>query len=446
MTDSGKKNRIKLTSFQTISIGFLSVILVGALILMLPIASKSGNITPFNQTLFTATSAVCVTGLVVQDTATYWTEFGQAVILILIQIGGLGVITMVATVVMLSGRKISFGQRSIMQNAISAPSVGGIVRMTRFVLKGTIIIELAGAVAMMPVFIPDYGLRGIWMSFFHSISAFCNAGFDLMGKPGNKFASITAYSANPIINIVIMLLIVVGGIGFITWRDVVEHKFKFRHYKLQSKIVLVTSAVLILLPAFLFFFYDFAELPIGERIFGSLFQSVTTRTAGFNTLDLGSMSVIGQAVFIGLMLVGGSPGSTAGGMKTTTLAVLVINVIATCKRKQDPECFGRRLDSSAIKTASTVFVLYITLCFFSASAICMIEGLPFGVCLFETASAVGTVGCTLGITPALGIASQLILIVLMFLGRVGGLTILYAAISTSTKKLSKLPQEKIIVG
>ena len=445
MADLSNK-RIKLTSFQIISIGFLSVILIGALILMLPIASKSGDVTPFNQTLFTATSAVCVTGLIVQDTATYWTEFGQAVILILIQIGGLGVITMVATVAMLSGKKISFGQRSIMQNAISAPSVGGIVRMTRFVLKGTLIIEFAGAIAMMPVFISDFGVRGIWMSFFHSISAFCNAGFDLMGKPGNRFASITAYSANPVINIVIMLLIIVGGIGFLTWRDVIEHKLKFRHYRLQSKIVLVTSAVLIIVPAALFFLHDFTDLPIGERILGSLFQSVTTRTAGFNTLDLGSMTVIGQAVFISLMFIGGSPGSTAGGMKTTTIAVLVLNAISTCRRRQDPECFGRRLESGAVKTASTIFLLYITLSFFSASAICMIEGLPFGVCLFETVSAVGTVGCTLGITPSLGLASQLILIALMFLGRVGGLTILYATISTSTKKLSKLPQEKIIVG
>ena len=444
MNSTTKKRR--LTSFQIIILGFLGVIFAGALILMLPIASKSGNVTPFNQTLFTATSAVCVTGLVVQDTATYWTEFGQAVILVLIQIGGLGVMTMVATVAMLSGRKISFGQRSTMQNAISAPAVGGIVRMTRFVLKGTIIIELAGALAMMPVFINDFGVRGIWMSFFHSISAFCNAGFDLMGKPDNKFASVTAYSANPVINIVIMLLIVVGGIGFLTWRDVVEHKFRFRRYRLQSKLVITTSLILIFVPAVLFFLHDFADLPMGERILGSLFQSVTTRTAGFNSLDLGSMTVIGQAVFIGLMLVGGSPGSTAGGMKTTTIAVLVLNAISSFKRREDPECFGRRLESTAIKTASTVFLLYVTLCFISAAAICMIEGLPFGVCLFETASAVGTVGCTLGITPSLGVASQIILIILMFLGRVGGLTVIYAALSSPNKKLSKLPQEKIIVG
>lgn len=445
MTDIVKKRK-RLSSFQVILFGFWGVILIGALILMLPISAKNGSVTPFNQTLFTATSAVCVTGLIVQDTATYWTEFGQAVILLLIQIGGLGVITMVASLAMLSGKKISFGQRSIMQSAISAPTVGGIVRMTRFVLKGTIIIELAGAVAMMPSFIGEFGPRGIWMSFFHSISAFCNAGFDLMGKPDNKFASVTHFSTNPVINIVLMLLIIIGGIGFITWSDVVEHKFRFKHYRLQSKVVIVTSAVLIIVPAVLFFLYDFADLPIGERILGSLFQSVTTRTAGFNTLDLNSLSVIGIAVFVMLMLIGGSPGSTAGGMKTTTVAVLFLNTISVFRRRQDPECFGRRLEPDAVKTASTIFSMYITLCFAGATAICMIEKLPFGACLFETASAVGTVGLTLGITPHLGIASQIILISFMFLGRVGGLTVIYAAISSSTKKLSKFPQEKIIVG
>ena len=440
------KRRKRLTSFQIILLGFMGVIITGALILMLPVASREGKVTPFNQTLFTATSAVCVTGLIVQDTATYWTEFGQAVILLLIQIGGLGVVTMAAMIALILGKKISFGQRSIMQSATSAPTVGGIVRMTRFVLIGTGIVELTGAVAMMPVFIRDYGARGIWMSFFHSISAFCNAGFDLMGKPDNKFASITAYADDPVINVIVMLLIVVGGIGFITWKDVLTHKLKFRHYRLQSKIVIVTSAVLVFFPALLFFLNDFADLPVGERIFGSLFQSVTTRTAGFNTLDLSSMTRIGKAVFIGLMLVGGSPGSTAGGMKTTTVAVLFFNAIAAFRRRQDPECFGRRLESGAVKTASTVLMMYITLCFVGAAAICMIENLPFGECLFETASAVGTVGCTLGITPSLGIASQLILVVLMFLGRVGGLTVIYAAYTTSARKLSKLPQENIIVG
>lgn len=444
--DKPIKNRKHLSSFQIILLGFVGVILLGALILMLPISAKDRCITPFNQALFTSTSAVCVTGLVVQDTATYWSGFGQAVILTLIQIGGLGVITMAASFVLLSGKKLSFSQRSTMQSAISAPKVGGIVRLTGFVLKGTAIIELTGAVVMMPVFIGDYGARGIWMSFFHSISAFCNAGFDLMGKPDAKFASMTSFSSHPLINIVLMLLIIIGGIGFLTWRDVVDHKFRFKRYRMQSKVVLLTSAVLIAAPAILFFLHDFARLPIGERIFGSLFQSVTTRTAGFNTLDLASMTKSGQAIFIALMLIGGSPGSTAGGMKTTTIAVLVFNALSCFSRKEDPECFGRRIESGAVKVASTVLLMYITLCFFGAAAISGIEQLPLGVCLFETASAVGTVGLTLGITPTLGVISQLILIMLMFLGRVGGLTVIYAAISGTPKKLSKLPQESITVG
>ena len=440
------KKRKRLSSFQIIMLGFIGVIVLGALILMLPVSSKNGTVTPFNQALFTSTSAVCVTGLVVQDTATYWSGFGQAVILTLIQIGGLGVITMAASFVMRSGKKISFSQRNTMQNAISAPSVGGIVRLTLFVIKGTALIELIGAVVMMPVFIADYGARGIWMAFFHSISAFCNAGFDLMGQPDAKFASMTSYSSHPLINIALMLLIIIGGIGFMTWRDVITHRFRFKRYKLQSKVVLVTSAVLILVPAVLFFLHDFAGLPAGERILGSLFQSVTTRTAGFNTLDLTKMTKVGQAVFIALMLVGGSPGSTAGGMKTTTLAVLVLNAISCFGRKEDPECFGRRIEAGAVKTASTVLLMYITLCFSGAAVISGLEGLPLGICLFETASAVGTVGLTLGITPTLGVVSQAILIALMFLGRVGGLTVIYAAISGSTKKLSKLPQESITVG
>ena len=440
------KKKKRLSSFQIIILGFVGVILLGALLLMLPISSRGGVVTPFNQTLFTSTSAVCVTGLIVQDTATHWSLFGQIIILALIQVGGLGVITMAASFVLLSGKRFSFSQRNTMQNAISAPSLGGIVRLTKFVVKGTAIIEVTGAVIMMPVFVQSHGARGVWMAIFHSVSAFCNAGFDLMGTPDRKFASLTALSDHPVVNIVIMLLIIIGGIGFMTWRDVITNKFRFKRYRLQSKIVIATSAILIAIPALLYFFHDFAELPIAQRILGSLFQAVTPRTAGFNTLDLNSMSKFGLAVMIILMLIGGSPGSTAGGMKTVTVAVLFKNAIASFKRKEDPECFGRRIESGTVKTATTLFLMYFTLCFMSAAVISMVEDLPFGVCIFETASAVGTVGLTLGITPGLGVISQVILILLMFLGRVGGLTIIYAALSGSTKKLTKLPKESITVG
>ncbi len=445
MADLLHKKR-HLTSFQIIILGFASVILVGALILMLPISSKGGTVTPFNQALFTSTSAVCVTGLVVRDTATYWSVFGQTVILIMIQIGGLGVITVAASFALLSGRKISLMQRSTMQEAISAPKVGGIVRLTGFVLKATFLFELIGAVVMMPVFTKDFGLKGIWMAFFHSISAFCNAGFDIMGTPHTKYASLTSYAANPVVNITVILLIVIGGIGFLTWEDIYTNKHHFKHYRMQSKVILTTTALLIILPAVFFFFADFADMPIKERIFGSLFQSVTPRTAGFNTADLTAMTGASRAIIIVLMLIGGSPGSTAGGMKTTTFAVLFANALASFRRKENPQFFGRRIETKAVKNAATILMMYVTLFFSGAVIISVAEGLPIGTCLFETASAVGTVGLTMGITPSLSILSQCVLMILMFLGRVGGLTLIYAALSGTYKNLSKLPQERITVG
>lgn len=439
-----KKNRF--TSFQIIIGGFIAVILIGALLLMLPVSSKAGIITPFNEALFTSTSAVCVTGLVVQDTATYWSWFGQGIILVLIQIGGLGVITIAVSFALLSGRKISLMQRSVMQEAISAPKVGGIVRLTGFVLKGTFLVEFTAAFIMMPVFVKDFGAKGIWMAIFHSISAFCNAGFDLMGTENAKYASLTSYISHPLINITIMLLIIIGGIGFLTWEDILKNKYRIKNYRMQTKVILTTSLLLILFPAFFFFFRDFADMPMQERIFSSLFQAVTPRTAGFNTADLTMMTKDGLGIVIVLMLVGGSPGSTAGGMKTTTLAVLIANTLACFRRKEDAQMFGRRIETSTIKNAATIFMMYIVLFFGGAIVISTVEDLSFSTCLFETASAIGTVGLTLGITPELGVISQTILMILMFLGRVGGLTLIYAALSGSGKKISKLPQEKMTVG
>lgn len=440
------KKKKKITSFQIIILGFAAVVLAGALLLMLPISTKENVVTPFNEALFTSTSAVCVTGLVVKDTATYWSWFGQSIILVLIQIGGLGVITVAAAFALLSGKKISLMQRSVMQEAIAAPKVGGIVRLTGFVLKATLLIELTGALVMMPVFIKDFGIKGIWMAVFHSVSAFCNAGFDLMGTENVPYASLTSYAAHPVINLTIMLLIVIGGIGFLTWEDVVKNKLRFKRYRMQSKVILVTTALLILIPSVFFFFKEFVDMPMKERIFSSMFQAVTPRTAGFNTADLTRMSEAGQAIIVALMLIGGSPGSTAGGMKTTTFAVLISNAFASFRRKENAQLFGRRIEDSAVKNAATIFMMYITLFFGGAVVISVAEGVPFANCLFETASAVGTVGLTLGITPELGIFSQVVLIVLMFLGRVGGLTLIYAAFSGTGKKLSKLPQEKITVG
>ena len=436
----------RLSSFKIIILGFAGVILLGALLLMLPISTTGGNVTPFNETLFTSTSAVCVTGLVVRDTGSYWSTFGQTVILALIQIGGLGVVTVAASFALLSGRKISLMLRSTMQDAISAPKVGGIVRLTRFILRGTFLIELLGALAMLPVFCRDYGWRGIWMAVFHSVSAFCNAGFDILGTGNNLYPSLTSYAGSPIINITIMLLIVTGGIGFLTWDDICENKLRFHHYRMQSKVILVTTAFLLVLPAIFFFFVDFSSLPIGKRVLASFFQSVTPRTAGFNTVILSDMTGASQAVMIFLMLIGGSPGSTAGGMKTTTLAVLVANAAATFRQHESVQFFGRRIECGVVKTAATVVTMYLALFFGGAIFISVYENLPLSSCLYETASAVGTVGLTLGITPQLHIPSQMVLIMLMYLGRVGGLTLIYAALSGKRVETAKLPLDQIAVG
>lgn len=436
----------RLSSFQIIILGFAGVILLGALLLMLPISATARCVTPFHEALFTATSAVCVTGLVVQDTGSYWSVFGQAVILTLIQIGGLGVVTVAASFALLSGRRISLMQRSIMQDAISAPKVGGIVRLTRFILRGTFLIELIGALAMLPVFCRDYGWRGIWMAVFHSISAFCNAGFDILGTNNNLYPSLTGYVQNPVINITIMLLIITGGIGFLTWDDICENKLHFHRYRMQSKVIVIVTLVLIVLPALFFFFADFGALPLGERIQAALFQSVTPRTAGFNTVDLSAMSGASLGVMILLMLIGGSPGSTAGGMKTTTLAVLLANAAATFRRRDSAQFFGRRLDCGAVKTAATILTMYLVLFFGGGVFISIYENLPLSSCLYEAASAAGTVGLTLGITPQLHIPSQMVLIALMYLGRVGGLTLIYAALSGKKTSNAKLPLEEITVG
>ena len=436
----------RLSSFQIIITGFVGVILLGALLLMLPVSTTEGCITPFNETLFTATSAVCVTGLVVQDTGSYWSGFGQAVILALIQIGGLGVVTVAASFALLSGRKISLMQRSTMQDAISAPKVGGVVRLTQFILRGTFLIELLGAAAMLPVFCRDYGWRGIWMAVFHSISAFCNAGFDILGTENNLYPSLTGYTGSPIINITIMLLIVIGGIGFLTWDDICEHKWHFHRYRVQSKVILVITGFLIVVPAAFFFFVDFSALPTGTQLLVSFFQSVTTRTAGFNTVALSAMSGASKGIMILLMLIGGAPGSTAGGMKTTTLGVLLANAVATFRQRDNAQFFKRRIDCNTVKTASTILTMYLTLFFGGGIFISVYEHLPLSDCLYETSSAVGTVGLTLGITPQLHIPSQIVLIILMYLGRVGGLTLIYATLSGKKAGNAKLPQEKITVG
>ena len=436
----------RITTFQIIALGFVLMILVGTLLLMLPVSSRLQTGTGFSDCLFTATSAVCVTGLVVRDTVTHWSPFGQAVILFLIQIGGMGVVTAALSLSFVSGRRIGLMQRSVLQEAISAPQVGGIVRLTRFIILTTLCIEAIGSALLMTVYVPEFGWgKGIWYAVFHSVSAFCNAGFDLMGVHG-EFSSMTAYAQNALVNIVLVLLITVGGIGFLVWNDVKEHGFRLKQYRLQSKIALAASGVMILIPFLWLLFAERSQAPLGERILPSLFQSVTLRTAGFNTMDLNSVSGGGQALMILWMLIGGSPGSTAGGMKTTTGAILLLTALAIFRRKDQVTCFGRRVGEDAVRNAVAILIMYFTLFFTGGLIISRAEGLPLMSCLFETASALGTVGLSLGITAQVSAVSRIILVALMFMGRVGGLTLIYAAQSVRRTSCSTLPLEKVTVG
>lgn len=436
----------KLSSFQIIILGFAGVIVLGALLLMLPISTQNGVVTPFSKTLFTATSAVCVTGLVVFDTASYWSGFGQLIILIMIQIGGLGVISVASFLSMLAGRKISLMQRQTMQNALSAPQMGGIVKLTRFIFLVSFAIEGIGALLLMPVFMTKYGIRGIWMAVFHSVSAFCNAGFDLMGNQTGQYSSLTSFAGSGYVTLVICFLIMIGGIGFLTWKDIAVKKTRFKEYSMQTKVILVTTAILIVIPAVFFFFSDFANEPLKDRICMSVFQAVTPRTAGFNTADLNKMSDAGRSVMMLLMLIGGSPGSTAGGMKTTTIAVLFANAIAVFRKRQNANCYGRRIDDSTVKNASAILFMYVFFSMLSAIIISITDGISMQMGMFETFSAIGTVGLTLGITPTLSAVSRFVLILLMFFGRVGGLTIIYAAFSQKDASTLKYPMENITVG
>ena len=453
MDMEGKKKikRRHVSSARFIAGGFLGVIAIGCLLLMLPAATINKKGAPFLDALFTATSAVCVTGLVVHDTATYWTVFGKTVILLLIQIGGMGVITIAVAMAIFSGKKIGLMQRSTMQESISAPNMAGIVRLTYFILKVTLGTELIGAILTAPVFCKEMGfVKGCGYALFHSISAFCNAGFDLMGIR-EQYSSLTAFSAQPLINLVIMLLIIWGGIGFLTWDDIRKHKWHIKKYRMQSKVILTTTLILLILPAVYFYFVEFSreiwdDLPAGERILVSLFQAVTPRTAGFNTADLSKMCESSKLLTIILMLIGGSPGSTAGGMKTTTFAVLMASAIAVFRRNEDVHCYGRRISPEVVRSAAAVLIMYVVLFLSGGMVISIIEDLPVLECLFESASAIGTVGLTLGLTPGLGTVSRIILIGLMYLGRVGGMTIVFAATANRRPEVARFPLEKITVG
>lgn len=440
-----------ITPAQVITLGFAAIILAGALLLCLPISTRDGMGAPFWDALFTATSATCVTGLILHDTFSYWTFFGQLVIITLIQIGGMGVVTVAITIFVLSGKRIGLKQRVIMQESISLSQNGGIIRFTGFILRGMIIIEAIGAILLAYRFIPRMGVvEGTWAGIFHSISAFCNAGFDLMGQ-FKPYDSLCYYIADPLVNTVIMLLIIIGGIGFLVWEDICRHKLHFRLYRLQTKLVLVTTFCIILFPALFFFFYEmslpqWAELSLPEKIWAALFQSVTPRTAGFNTIDQTALSTESSIVTIILMLIGGSPGSTAGGIKTTSFAVMLLCTVSFIRRKGGVEVFDRRLPGSVLPNAVTLVVLYFSGMLLGAMFISIRDGLPLLQCCYETTSAIATVGLSVGISSEASLPSRIVLIALMYLGRLGGLTLLYAMQRNYRAPLSRKPEESVTVG
>lgn len=445
MTKNGKKH-YRLSGAQTILLGFVLLILAGAFLLMLPISTRTGEWTRFLDALFTSTSASCVTGLVLYDTWSHWSWFGQIVILVLIQIGGMGVVTMATVLSKIIGKKIGLQARTTMQEAVSAPNLGEIMKYTRFIVLGSIIFEAMGAVAMSPVFISEYGvLKGIWVSIFTSISAFCNAGFDLNGTHG-EFSSMMPYWDNPVIVITLVFLILTGGLGFLTWLDIRRHGLKFYKYSTQSKLILVMEIFLVVIPFIYLWFGEYSDMPAGQRFLASLFHAVTPRTAGFNTTDYNDYSGTGIVMTIMLMLVGGAPGSTAGGMKITTVAVLFFTMISVFKREKSPAIFKRRITTEAIYGAIAVFMLDMLMAIFGAMFIAKFENHAFLRSLFESASAVGTVGLSMGLTPTLHTLSKIVLIISMYTGRVGGLTLVFAAITRKSTGNRQYPADNIAVG
>ncbi len=440
----------RFSKVQIIALSFLGIIVAGTLLLLLPFATREGESTTLLDAAFTAVSATCVTGLIVHDTFRHWTLFGQLVILVMIQLGGLGLMAFSVTFSLLLRRRIGLKERGILQESVNTLQIGGIVKLVRQMLLGTLLFEGLGALLLSIRFIGDFGVgKGLYYGIFHSISAFCNGGFDLMGVR-EAGSSMTYYAGDPLVNLTLIALIMIGGTGFLVWDDLLKNKWHFRRYRLHTKLVLSMSAILLFGGALLFYLLErggiLAGEPVGKQILLSLFQSATTRTAGFNTAKteaLGDSSKLWMAM---LMFVGGNPGSTAGGIKTTTLAVLLIYLRSTLRRTKGAEMFGRRLEEEVVKRAAAILTLSLMLDLFGTLALTALEQLPLADVLFEVVSALGTVGISVGITGGLSAVSKLILMFLMYCGRMGSLT--FALIFTENRQTSpaQKPTERISVG
>ena len=442
--------KIKLTPTQVLALGFATIILIGTLLLMLPVATKSGERTDFLTALFTATSATCVTGLVVVDTKTYWSVFGQIVIMLLIQVGGLGIMTMSTLFALILGRKITFKERLVMQEAFNTNSLGGIVRFAKYILMVSFLFESIGAIILTLRFLPQMGLKkAMYYGFFHSISAFNNAGFDLMGN----FRSLTGYVSDWVVNLVIMGLIIFGGLGFYVLLDICEHRH-FSKLTLHSKVVITITLFLIAGGALLIFLFEYNNpktlkpLDFPTKILAALFQAVTPRTAGFNTLSLSDMTIASKFLTIILMFIGASPAGTGGGIKTTTFAVILYTVLSVIKGEEETVLYKRTISRNIVYKAVAISFISVFIIFSVTMVLSITETSNFLTILYETISAFGTVGLSLGLTLELTTVGRIVIIFTMYTGRVGPLTLALALAKRQRrpKPIIKYAEEKIMVG
>ena len=450
--DKKIKKDIQLSPSAMIAVGFLLLILLVTLLLMLPISAQDRQSTPLLTSLFTATSAVCVTGQALVDTGTHWSLFGQVVLITAIQIGGLGVMTLMALVSMALGRKIGLRQRTMLQESVASFQVGGIVRLVRFALLGTAVVEGIGAALLSFRFVPMLGwAKGIWYSVFHSISTFCNAGFDLMGPISGEFSSLESFVGDPFVNGIIIALILLSGLGFFVWEDLLRNRLRWKKLRLHTRVVLTLTAVLVVAPSMFFFFVEkdasMAGLPLGTRVWASVFSAVTPRTAGFDTVPTGELSPAGGLMTLILMLMGGNSGSTAGGAKTTTILLVLLTAASILKGEEDVHIFGRRIENDLLRRACSIVVVYFTMGMLATLAICAAQPeFTLQQVLIEVFSAIDTVGLTAGITRDLNTFSRIVIILLMYAGRLGSMTFIILLTRRKPPAPVQYPTDKVIIG
>ena len=438
--------RIRLNAVQTLTVSFALLIFAGGLLLALTFAARDGRSIPFTDALFTAASASCVTGLSLYDTASQFSPFGQVVILLLIQVGGLGFMTVSILVSLLLKRRVSLHRRAVLMDTVGALQLGGVVRLTRRALLVTGVCEGLGALLLAVWFCPRYGIgAGLWMAVFHAVSAYCNAGFDLFGTG----SSLSTAAAEPLLNVVIMLLIICGGLGFLVWDDLLTHGRRFRRWRLHSKIVVVFTAAIFAAGAAAFYFTEsrhaFANVPAPQKMLMAAFQSVTARTAGFSTVDQATLSQSGTLLMFLLMFIGAGSGSTGGGAKVNTVAALLLSSFARVRRQEDVNAFQRRLDLETIHKAYSSVSLYLMACLAGCMVLCL-QGITLDNALFESISAIGTVGLSRGVTASLPELSKWAVLLMMFSGRVGSMSVAMAVTRERPQPKRRNVPEKILIG